>query len=229
MKTAVSAVAVAALAGAAFAAPQLDTVDRSNYTIITGDAVSATPLDGNFAAPASFNGISYSNMTSDVDGFSAFPPSNGDANGVIGADDYSSIAPGPADLAAFGFVGGTTAAGGVVFFDFFDSAGVFVDGFGVGLTNAGNFIYTITIGTPFSIPADGFVQMVDGTAAGFGPAAQSQWFQTADDATVGDNLLPSGSFNGFDINYTFELDVIPAPGAAALLGFAGVAAARRRR
>jgi hypothetical protein len=56
-------------------------------------------------------------------------------------------------------------------------------------------------------------------------------------ASTGLNSLPGGTsaatsireFGGPDATWTLEFNVVPAPGAATLLGVAGLAAARRRR
>ncbi len=230
MKTVFTAAAVAALAGSAFA-----NIDRSLYTIYSDAAVTAVDIrQAGDDASRSFTGVSYSNLTSDVEGFFSQSLTTPDGDGAptpLDFDDYQSIAPGNAFLDEFGFVGGVDTVGGVVFFDIFDAGGAPVDGFGVALASAGNFIYTIDItNNDVLVPAGGFVQMSVDDDGAFGPATGASWFLTADDATVGDNLgagftSPAGN----DLNYAFELVTIPTPGAAGLLGLAGLAAIRRRR
>jgi hypothetical protein len=236
MKNVIAIVAVAGAAAAASALPA--NIDRSGYTIYT--PASAQAIDT--IAPVENTGIVYSNMTADTEGFFSVT-STGTVDGaldVVNFDDYQSTAPGGGFLDEFRFVGGVGNSndpfdtGGVVFFDFFDAGGAPVDGFGVVL-NAGNFIYTINItNNDVAVAGSGFVQMSfdDEDLFGFGAASQASFFLTADDATVGNNLLgafPGGSPLGADLNHTFELNIIPTPGAAAVLGFAGLAATRRRR
>lgn len=222
MKT-LTALCVAAAAGSAMASP---TIDRSTMTIYDLSSYEAVSLD---ATPSnSFAGSAapiYSNMDPGT-GFVSLPAGPGDVNGVIGFDDYTSTATGNQFMTEFRFVGGVQEANGVMFFDFFDAAGAFVDGFGVRLSMAGNFIYTINLSSSVEVAAAGFAQAsVDATGA-FGVATTGQWFASDGAATVGANG-PSGDLAQPN-NHNFEMSV-PAPGAVALLGLSGLVAARRRR
>lgn len=228
MKTAV--VAMIAIAGSATA-----DIDRSNYTIYgaTASQIGGT-VDG--VAQGVAAGVVYSNMSSDLEGFFSVSsgPADGDGNPLaINADDYTSTAPGGGLMDEFRFVGGVDTVGGVMFFDLFDAGGTFVDGFGVALSQAGNFIWTINItNNDVAFAESGFVQASIDDDGSFGPATGGAWFLTADDATVGSNdvgAIPGGSPAGNDLNHTFEITAIPAPASVALLGLGGFAAARRRR
>ena len=220
-------VAMLAVAGSAAA-----DIDRSNYTIYSATASS---IEGGVVADRSIAGPVYSNITSDTAGF--FSTSSGPADGdgapqLINFDDYTSIAPGGGFLDEFVFVGGVDVAGGVVFFDILDDSLGFVDGFGVALSQAGNFIWTINItNNDVAFPESGNVAMFVDDDGGFGPAANGTFFLTADAATVGDNGASAGFTGpaGEDLHHTFELVAIPAPASAMLLGLGGLTAARRRR
>ena len=241
MKTVIALASVAGMAAAASAQVDLSSIDRSGYSIYGAEArsIATGALVGRTTSQ-------YDNTTNAAEGY--FNIGGGaDANGaleVLGFDDYQSIATNNISLEEFVFVGGVNSSdpitgpgpGGVVFFDFFDSSGAFVDGFGTVLSDGGNFIWTITLNNPFEIAAGGFVQMSydDEDLAGTGTiAATGQWFATADDAIVGDNLLSNGftSPDGTELNFAFGITgtEIPAPGAMAVLGLGGLAAARRRR
>ncbi len=238
MKSIIGIVAVAGAAAAASALPA--NIDRSGYTIYA--PASAQALD---VSSPEFAGVAYSNLTNSVEGFFSIANTAPVANGaldVVSSTDYQSIAPNGGFLEQFRFVGGVNAAqtdpflppnpGGVVFFDFFDAGGNFVDGFGVNLSQAGNFIWTINISSEVAVAAGGFVQMAfdDENLFGAGAATRAQWFVTADAATVGNNLnaeFTSPLGNG--LHHAFEMTLIPAPGAVAIMGLGGLMAARRRR
>lgn len=191
-------------------------IDRSGYEIYTGQATaldSATvnrgvaPLYDNIAGP-----------------YAAFAPS---ATNPIGVGDYNSIATNDILVDNFVFVGGVDVVGGVVFFDFFDAGGTFLDGFGVALPSAGNFIWTISP-TDLTVAADGIVSMAvdDGTN---GPVANAQWFLTENVAAVGDAGVEDVTGTLFNFAFGINGTVVPAPGAFALLGLGGLVATRRRR
>ena len=225
MKTAV--VAMLAIAGSASA--DLTGLDRSNYTIYqdgVNATITATPIGGDFANRGSAD--QYSDLDPGPTGYQAFAL----ATGIIGSDDYTSIAGDDIQLAEFGFVGGVDQAAGIMFVDFFDAGGSFVDGFGVALNNPGNFIYTITIGSSVIAPNAGFVQFdVPGTSLGpLGPVntgVQGQWFLGDAGATIGNAGAPVAAA----LNHNFRINgtVVPAPASVALLGLGGLAAVRRRR
>ncbi|TVQ82258.1 MAG: PEP-CTERM sorting domain-containing protein [Phycisphaeraceae bacterium] len=223
MKT-ISALFVLAAAGTALAAgPSTIGIDRSTMLLDNGlYTIQATPYDTEHTQRSGL-GTVYESMGAGS-GFQAF----GAASGPGGFDDYTSTAPGNITLGEFQFVGGVTAAGGVVFFDFFDSAQNFVDGFGVQLPQAGNFIYTITLNTPIVVPNAGILQAFFNDDAGVGPFTSGQWFLSDAAPTVGSSDPSFGSLtNGLE--HRFALVDVPAPGAIALMGLAGFAASRRRR
>ncbi|MEM9373044.1 MAG: hypothetical protein AAGA55_05315 [Planctomycetota bacterium] len=227
--------ALCAAAGSALAAPSLGPVDHSNHTILnagsyTAQALDAVPFGSNPRGGAATT--IFSNMEAGA-GFQAFPESTVNLDGAtesIGFDDYTSIASGTTQITEFRFVGGVAQAGGVMFVDFFDSSGAALDGFGIQLADAGNFIYTITVSTAVDVADVGFVQISlddDGLFAD-GVQTTGQWFLSAEAATIGANG-PDGGASAGALNHNFELTTVPAPSAAALLGLGGLIAGRRRR
>ena len=125
------------------------------------------------------------------------------------------------------FVGGTDTIGGGVTFNFYDWAGVvgeigdLVNSFSVALPSAGDFIWTITLDEAFVIPTFGFVEMVNGTGG------LSRWFLTPTAPTVGTAF--GSPFEAFPTQAFALIEGVPAPGAIALLGMAGLLGSRRRR
>ncbi|MEM7755917.1 MAG: hypothetical protein AAF297_09810 [Planctomycetota bacterium] len=240
MKNVIALVSLAGVAAAASAVPVNATIDRSGYEIYGATGIS---LDDGRQVRS--QGIQYSNQTSDAEGFFNIQATQNinSATEVVNFDDYQSAASDDITLEEFSFVGGVNAGGtfgpgpgGVVFFDFFDLSGTAIDGFGVILPEGGNFFWTITLNTPFDIASSGLVQMSidDEDLFGTGTTASTgQWFATADDATVGNNLLSAGFTSplGADLNQAFEIfgTEVPTPGAMAVLGLAGLTATRRRR
>lgn len=240
MKNVIALVSLAGLAAAASAVPVNVEIDRSSYQMVVATGIS---LDDGREARTS---TQYDNISAVTEGYfnlQATAEADGELE-VVNFDDYQSIASDDISLEEFQFVGGVNASdpffptpGGVVFFDFFDSAGNLIDGAGVVLPEGGNFIWTITLNTPFDITSSGFVQMSfdDDNLTGVSPdASTAQWFLTADDATVGNNLLNAGFTSpdtGADLNQAFSITgtEVPAPGAMAVLGLAGLASSRRRR
>lgn len=224
-----SACVMMLVAGSAMA-----TVDRSSYVIYGADAVTGVPVSvERRGEPLFTDGTAYSNMNPGPDGFVALPAGPGDANGVIGVDDYDSIADDDINVGSFRFVGGVAEVDGVMFFDFFDAAGALVNGFGVRLSQAGDFIWTINLATPVIVADAGLLQASVDAAGQFGVATTGRWFAGNAGATIGssDPLvggLSGGPFGPF-FDHAFEINAIPTPGAVALAGFAGLAGLRRRR
>lgn len=250
MKTLVSALAVAGLAGSAFGL-SAQTIDRSGYTMYdeanlpAGVTITAVPigdrLDDRAGTPV------FQNLAAGS-GYLA----NAAFTGTISIEDYAtSLGDGVSDgvdgsggatfaLLEFGFVGGVNnygaGAGKTVFFDFFDVSTAPVSGFGITFANFGNFIYTISIANPAAVqvPVEGFMAMSTPTGT------RAQHFLSDAIPVVGANgtennqFYPPGNFD-FDygngpvpINFLFRLNV-PTPGTAALFGLAGLAGIRRRR
>ena len=214
------------LCACGLAATGMADIDRSSISMSTATA-------REIGSTAGLRGTSttvYSN-TAEGTGYQAAPVSGINVNGeleLLGTADYQSIATSNFELTEFQFIGGVNQVGGVVFFDFFDAGGSYIDSAGVQLSEAGNFLWTITLNTTFDIADGGFVQMYvdDENLAGAGSTAGGQWFLTDAGATIGDALAADA---GTSFDYTVALSTVPAPGAAALLGLGGIAATRRRR
>ncbi len=221
-------IVAAGLAVASSASADLTNAPHANILNPEHFSITATPIGG--PDIAGVFGTAYSNMDPGPNGYVAFPA----AGGYVGFDDYDSIGTsGTIDVSTFRFVGGVDVAGGVAFFEFYDTSSAFVDSFGVALTNPGNFIYTITINSypgGVVVPEAGIAQMyVDGNGD-FGPAANGQWFLGDAGPTVGTETAGIGSDGtGFAHNFEINGDYVPAPASAALLGLGGLAAIRRRR
>ena len=217
MKT-ISILTVAGLAAVATANP----IDRSNFTIYTGAALEAAPMDTSKLVTA---GVQYSNLGLGNNFAST------ETGLTVGVADYDSVADDDINMGIFTFVGGVSAVGGVLFFDFFDAGGNFYDGFGVQLPQAGNFIWTITLNTPQVTLDAGSVAMFadDGFFTGL-PASTGTWFLNAVPATIGSAGLPDGTdATGAALDFKFAIEAVPAPASVALLGLGGLVATRRRR
>ncbi len=220
--------ALACLAGNAVAGPvSLSNVDRSNYSYYQAIASPTSSIDRG-VDPISL----YSDLDAGPDGYVSFPDTAVDSDGVLeeaGVADYASISAGDITLNQFQFVGGVNQANGVVFFDFFTSAGDFIDGFGVQLAESGNFIWTIDLNESIDIASAGLIRMTidDEDLAGAGSTAAGRWFLGNAGATIGDAGLAEGDP---DFNFAFALNSnVPAPGTLAFLGLGGLCASRRRR
>jgi len=263
MKTLVSALAVASLAGAAFGVEEIgprgnfnlaNTVDRFNYLGDITDLISieATPIgheSGGARATTEYSaiqaGVGYVSSTSTP------------GSAVVGFNDYQFASnPGPfgtpltnavAGLETMRFVGGSVAAGGKMDFVFLQNDSSTATAFTITFANAGNFIYTLTIGTipgGVYIPVEGlyYAQRNAGSTSQvrqfYGGSSAATAAPTVGAQSVGgfsppstDFVFTSATYNGgapTPISERFELNV-PAPGAAALMGLAGLVGLRRRR
>ena len=194
--------------------------DYSTYTMMS--VSSANQIDENGGLRAGEVGTLYSNMDRGPNGYAGF----GSDTGSIGFEDYDTGFSGLQTLDTLRFVGGVSDKGEILFFDFFDAGGAFVDGFGLSFGEGGNFIYTISgldapIGTLFD--SAGFLELVTETGD------IGEWLLGDAGPSVGteDPFVGSSAATGFSHN--FELNAVPAPSTFALLGLGGLVAARRRR
>lgn len=149
-------------------------------------------------------------------------------NGLRGFNYYQASGTGASMyLGQFQFVGGTDTVGGSVTFNFYNYSGTgteygsLANSFTVNLAQAGAFIWTINLDPGFEIPTLGYIEMVNGTGG------LSRWFLTSTAPSVGTSL---GTISATYASQAFGLiEGVPAPGALALLGMAGLTRSRRRR
>lgn len=214
MKTTISAVcALAMLAGTASA----DFIPLpSGHQMLSVEALSAQPLDA-----AQTRGTA---VYSSIPGPYAALVAGAFAN----RDDYTTNMAGTGNFSmdVFVFVGGVQQVGGILDIFMLDNANNVVSSFGVALPQAGDFIWTITLATPINAAKSGQVQIQSGAGT------TGRWFATSTAASIGSNSFASGHGSTFSTGAriaAFELQAIPAPGAAALLGLGGLLASRRRR
>ncbi|MSR18842.1 MAG: hypothetical protein EXS00_06715 [Phycisphaerales bacterium] len=157
--------------------------------------------------------ITYSSMGGP---YAAFP-----ASAALGVANYGSIMTYDFEqLTSFRFVGGVTTVNSTLAFNFYDSAENAVSSFSTTFAQAGNYIWTITIDGDAVIAAkNGFLEItgVDG--------ATGKWFLGTTAPTIGTQVPVTGAYT-----HRFELttNAVPAPGAIALLGLAGLVGKRRR-
>jgi hypothetical protein len=101
----------------------------------------------------------------------------------------------------------------------------------------GYFNNTVSTGVVWSNSGTGTIELAipfsfftsDPLAMGYAPATHV-WFRTSQ--SLGYNFVAGSTLNTnmvFGVNERFGIALIPTPGAAALLGLAGLAATRRRR
>ena len=229
-------IATLAMVGLGAGIAMADPIDRSSTPIYTdgnGVTIGTESMDGGGVGTSGGNNI-YNSNAAGLNGYWAF----GAATGPIGIDDYGTTnGPGGTSVIdEFGFTGGVAAPGQVMFFTFFTSSGSFSTSFGVQFASGGNFIYTITLGTPRTIPNDGQLQLFADT--GFVVPSTGQWFFTSSDAlSVGSNSTtfgPPPTSTSFGLTLpsvqTFRLDaVIPEPTTLGLLGLGVTCLVARRR
>lgn len=262
MKTLVSALAVASLAGSAFGLVEIgprgnfnpaDTIDRVNYLgdITNLITIEATPIGEEVSGRST---VEYSAIQAGVGYVSS---TSTPASATVGFNDYqfasnagafgAPLTNAVAALDTMRFVGGSVAAGGKMDFFFLQNDSTTATSFTITFAAAGNFIYTFNVGAipgGIYVPKEGLYyaqrnatstsqvrQFYGGSSAataaptigaqsvgGFGPSSQ-------------DFVFTSATYNGgapTPISERFELSV-PAPGAAALMGLAGLVGLRRRR
>ena len=166
----------------------------------------------------------------------AFAPGNGSlsvGSGALPGEDYimdlsATGNPGntTATLTTVQFVGGVDTAGGILDFNFFDSAQNAAGGFSVQLPQAGNFIWTIGVGA-FVVPSSGFMDVVLDPNRPENAGVLAQWFITSTPPGVGSSPQDATGGNG---DHSFSFTAIPEPVSGGLLGLVllGTCLVRRR-
>jgi hypothetical protein len=189
--------------------------------------LTATPID---EAPTVRSPIGWSNM--DLGG----GVSSIDATDTcVGYEDYACD---PAvwgsgttfTLETFRFVGGVATLNDVIWFNFYDSnttpgcdPSSCYDYIGVQPTQAGNWIWSLTLTTPRVIYTEGYVEL-DANYYGYGnDPPTGSWFMNDSGPTVGTSAAaPNAPYT-----MCFEFEGVPEPGGLLLLGAAGVLLRRR--
>ncbi len=147
------------------------------------------------------------------------------AGASLGAAHYQSAMTNDVEyLSSFRFVGGVVTANTTLSFTFWDDAGVTaISSFETTFSQAGNYIWTITIdpaGDAIAAGKNGWLEVL-----GVG-GATGKWFLSTSLPTIGsqDDVTGSGHRHAFEMTTV----ATPAPGAIALLGLAGLIGRRRR-
>lgn len=220
-------VLLAAIAIAAPAVADFSHVDRSNFPIYTpNSAVKVGETVADREGPAI-----YDSLAPGTSGYLAPSP----ASGFMGSDDYTTNS--GTYLTAFKFVGGLSGfdpnvASGIIWFTFWSPTTTGytpVDGGGIALNTTGAYIWTITLGTPKTIPHNGLFTMFSATSAtiptGYAPSL-GQWYVSSSDAVVvGSNSTTIGSLAPNVNLFSFHT---PEPTTLVLLTLGGLVLARRR-
>jgi hypothetical protein len=186
----------------------------------------AAPLD---SVPGGYQSRAVAAYSSIPGPYSAFAA----ATGAAGFDDYGTTIAAPTfTLASLRFVGGVTSVNGQIRFNFYDSTATLFSSFTSTFGTAGDFIWTVNLGTlpdnsdsTFQVPNNGFMELVvDAGTTG-------RWFFTTTAPTVGTNNIATGTAGTLNPQRysAYELNAVPAPASLALLGLGGLVATRRRR
>ncbi len=199
MRTTLSALATLAIAGSASAA----------ITMTYAEIGDSTGNQGGVA-----DSVVYSSIAGPYAAFAV--------NSYLGAANYTSTMTNDAEVVTtLKFVGGVTTANTSLAFNFYRADESLLSTFTMTFTQSGNYIWTITLDAADEVLAanTGWLEIagVDG--------ATGKWFLTTTAASTGSQVPVTGAYI-----HAFELTTtgVPAPGAVALLGLAGLISRRRR-
>ena len=122
----------------------------------------------------------------------------------ISYDDYVGVVSGYVDLEEFSFIGGVANANEILWFDFYHESWNLVDYFGAQFSQGGNWIWTLTLSSPISIPNSGYVEV---WADSYYGTSTGTWYLNADWPTVGytDPTIPGYEAGGYWLDHKFEL------------------------
>lgn len=224
MKKLFVCVALLGLVAATASAELVNNNDRSTAPMYTA---TAQPMD---TQQARFPGLGhpYVNTT-----FGSYLTAVSATGGSVSVDDYN-LANGSAswELTKFQFVGGVANAGEVLFFTFFTPGFAPADSFGVQFPQGGNFIWTITIGTPAAHVHHngGYYRMWadDGSVL---VLSTGTWFMdelAPTRGTTGPAYPGFSTTSGAPLNHKFQI-VVPEPATLAMFGMGVLTLIVRRR
>ena len=134
--------------------------------------------------------IAYSDMNAGS-GWNAFASSD-----YLGWEDYDTTDTASVQLSQLRFVGGVTAVGQTIDFNFYDMSSVWQSGFSVAFSQAGNYIWTIT-GLSNTVPDHGMLELSS-------PNGTGQWFLSDGTPTAGTNDPAVGYGSGSNMSQKFE-------------------------
>lgn len=191
----------------------------------------AGPVDGGAGQRCGPN--VYDSLYSGTAGYWLFTPNVG----PLGYDDYDTVS--GVLLSQVKFVGGVTAPGGILWFEFYTNltSPTFVTAFGVQLPSSGWWIWTINMGSPFLVPHTGLMQIVANTNTAYPTGIAGAWFWTSSDAVIcGSNILgygtPPATFTTVGGTFSMVHDfafIVPEPATLAMFGAGMLLVVRRRR
>lgn len=212
---------------------------RNFLTATAIGGIALTAASANAALTFSFDEAAFAAGSNVIDDFSAYAAA-GDPTvdilspTVFGAFQYTPIGS-TAGLGALELRSGISSAADNQIFAFLDgspdnfsfsvtSVGGPLNAFGFDVSSGSSFGgTTVTLNTGDTFNLSDFDAELDGNGTGFLGFASDTPF-----TSIRFDVENDAEFEGVFFN-TFYADVVPAPGAAGLLGLAGLAAVRRRR
>ena len=165
---------------------------RSMDKVVIADATMAAPISQATTLPTSGETVVYSKMNDYTVYTSA-------TSGVVGYEDYDSTNNANINLTSMRFAGGTTVAGGILWFDFYSDRSMtnLVNYTGVQTPQSGDFVYTVTLGSAITIPDAGVLEISANTGT------TGHWYGGSVAPSIGTN---DSSYGGIHPNnYDFEL------------------------
>ena len=164
--------------------------------VVIADATMAAPISQATTLPTSGETVVYSKMNDYTVYTSA-------TSGVVGYEDYDSTNNANINLTSMRFAGGTTVAGGILWFDFYSDRSMtnLVNYTGVQTPQSGDFVYTVTLGNAITIPDAGVLEISANTGT------TGHWYGGSVAPSIGTN---DSSYGGIHPNnYDFHSAIPP--------------------